>query len=165
MKFYLPPQLKSLAIAFAIFIIAFLFVRHLLIPDSFGEYGHYRAASLEDNANIAIKYSGQDACFDCHQDIQDQKSEDVHSGIHCEICHGPGEKHVESGEASDIIKPDGREFCGSCHAKNAAKPQFTIIQVDLSKHNIGKDCIECHNPHQPWKMNEENLQDASLSNR
>ncbi len=152
MKFYIPPQLKRLALAFAIFISLFLLVRHLLVPDTFGEYGHYRGASLIDNAQPEIHYAGQQACFDCHQDIEDQKAQDVHSGIHCETCHGPGQKHVVSGDAADIFKPSGREFCGSCHEKNAARRTNTVFQIDLAKHNTGKNCIECHNPHQPWQM-------------
>lgn len=152
MKFYVPPQLTRLAIAFSIFIALFLVLRHFLVPPTFGEYGHYRGASLYDNAKLEIHYSGQEACFKCHQDIQDKKSQDVHSDIHCETCHGPGEKHVLSSKVEDIIKPDGREFCGSCHAMNAAKLKSAIFQIDLDKHNPGKNCIECHNPHQPWEM-------------
>jgi hypothetical protein len=57
---------------------------------------------------------------------------------------------VVSNEASDILKPTGREFCGRCHGKNAAKLPESVMQVDLTKHNIGKNCTECHNPHQPW---------------
>jgi hypothetical protein len=152
MKFYIPPQIPRLAIAFAIFISLFLFVRRILVPDTFGEYGHYRGASLTDNALPEIHYAGQKACFECHQDIEDLKAQDVHSAIHCETCHGPGQKHVISGEAGDILKPSGREFCGSCHELNAAKQKTVVFQVDLSKHNIGKNCTECHNPHQPWEM-------------
>jgi hypothetical protein len=152
MKFYIPPQIPRLALAFAIFISLFLFARHLLVPETFGQYGHYRGASLVDNAAFETHYSGQTACFECHQDVQDIKLTDVHKDIHCETCHGPGQKHIDSGEASDIIKPSGREFCGSCHAINASRPASVITQVDLSKHNIGKNCIECHNPHQPWEM-------------
>ena len=66
---------------------------------------------------LEIHYAGQQACFECHQDIEDLKAQDVHSGIHCETCHGPGQKHVVSGEAADILKPSGREFCGSCHQR------------------------------------------------
>lgn len=152
MKLYIPPQLTRLTIAFAIFISLFLLLRHILVPDTFGQYGHYRGASLLDNAAVEVHYSGHKACLECHQDIEDLKVQDVHSSINCEICHGPGQKHVLSGEAADIIKPSGREFCGSCHAKNAARPAATIAQVDLTKHNTGKNCIECHNPHQPWAM-------------
>jgi len=152
MKLYIPPQVKRLAIAFAVFISLFLLLRHFLVPDTFGEYGHYRGASLIDNAKPEIHYAGQNACFECHQDIEDKKLQDVHSEIHCETCHGPGQKHVLSGEAADIIKPSGREFCGLCHALNVAKQKYAVFQVDLKKHNAGKNCIECHNPHEPWKM-------------
>jgi hypothetical protein len=151
MKFYIPPQLTRLAIAFGIFISLFILVRKLLVPDTFGEFGHYRGASLIDNAQVEIHYSGQKACLECHQDVEDLKKEDVHSDIRCETCHGPGQKHVLSGEATDILKPSGREFCGKCHEMNAARPVNAVTQIDINKHNTGKNCIECHNPHQPWK--------------
>jgi hypothetical protein len=151
MKLYIPPQLPRLALAFAIFISLFLIARHYLIPASFGQYGHYRGDALADNALPEIHYAGQTACFDCHQDIQDLKAADVHSRIHCETCHGPGQKHVVSGVAADILKPTGREFCGRCHSMNAAKQKNAVFQIDLKKHNIGKNCTECHNPHSPWE--------------
>jgi len=152
MKLYIPPQIPRLALAFAIFISLFLLLRHFLVPDTFGKYGHYRAASLIDNAKPEIQYAGQETCFKCHQNIEDKKSQDVHSEIHCETCHGPGEKHVLSSKVEDIFKPSGREFCGKCHSLNAAKLKSAVFQIDLEKHNTGKNCIECHNPHQPWEM-------------
>jgi hypothetical protein len=152
MNFNIPRHIKRLILVFAAFIALFILARHFLVPASFGKYGHYRAASLEENAQFEIHYAGQQACFECHQDIQDLKLQDVHSLIHCETCHGPGQKHVLSGEASDIIKPSGREFCGSCHQNNSARLTDAVFQVDLAKHNIGKNCTECHNPHQPWAM-------------
>ena len=154
MKFYIPPQLTRLALAFAIFITLFIVLRNLLVPDTFGQYGHYRGDSLIDNQQPEIHYSVQEACLDCHQEIEDMKQTDVHNTIRCEVCHGPGEKHVSSGDAADISKPDSREFCGVCHEKNAARRQSTIVQIRLSEHNTGKKCIECHNPHQPWEMKE-----------
>jgi hypothetical protein len=152
MKFYIPPQLTRLALAFAVFISLFLLLRHFLVPDTFGEYGHYRGASLIDNAMPEIHYAGQNACFECHQDIEDLKAKDVHSGIHCETCHGPGQAHVVSGDAADILKPTGREFCTRCHAINAARQNNAVFQIDPLKHNTGKNCTECHNPHQPWEL-------------
>jgi hypothetical protein len=152
MKFYIPPQITRLALAFAIFTSLFLVLRHFLVPKTFGLYGHYRAASLIDNAQPEIHYAGQQACFKCHQDIEDKKVQDVHSEIHCETCHGPGEKHSLNSKKEDILKPSGRAFCGKCHSLNAAKLKSAIFQIDLAKHNIGKNCIECHNPHQPWEL-------------
>jgi hypothetical protein len=152
MKFYFPPQLTRLIIAFAIFISLFLIVRHFLVPDTFGQYGHYRGAALSDNAAPEIHYSGHKACIDCHQDIEDLKSQGPHKGINCETCHGPGQKHVLSAESKDVIKPEGREFCGTCHGQNAAKPKSAIKQVDMKKKGDGKNCTDCHNSHQPMKM-------------
>jgi hypothetical protein len=152
MNFNIPLHIKRLILVFAIFIALFLIARHFLVPESFGKYGHYRADALQENAELEIHYAGEQACLDCHQDIQDLKEQDVHSGIHCETCHGPGQKHVITSEASDILKPSGREFCGSCHQLNAARLKDAVFQVDLAKHNIGKNCTECHNPHQPWAM-------------
>lgn len=154
MKFYIPPQLPRLALAFAIFITLFLVLRSFLVPDTFGQYGHYRGDSLIDNALPEINYAGQEACLECHQDIEDLKQKDIHSEIRCETCHGPGQKHVLSGEAAEILKPDSRESCGVCHEKNAAKRQSSIVQIRLSEHYTGKKCTECHNPHQPWEMKE-----------
>ncbi len=124
------------------------------MPDTFGQYGHYRGASLIDNSKDEIHFSGRKACFACHQDVEDLKTTGVHSEISCETCHGPGQKHNESKKPGDIFKPAGREFCGVCHEKNAGRQKNTVFQVDLSEHNIGKDCIQCHNPHEPWKMKE-----------
>lgn len=152
MKFKIPRHITRLIIVFAVFIAVFLVIRQLLIPESFGEYGHYRANSLIENEANEIHYAGHMACLDCHQDVEDAKLLDVHETINCEVCHGPGQKHVLSGDAADIQKPNGREFCGSCHAKNAARPTDAIFQVDLEEHNKGENCTECHNPHQPWAM-------------
>ena len=154
MKFYIPPQITRLAIAFAIFIALFLFVRHLLVPDTFGQYGFYRGASLIDNAAPDIHFAGQKECFECHQDVEDLKTQGLHSEISCEACHGPGQKHVLSGDVANIKKHSEREFCGNCHEINAARNKNVIVQIDLKQHNIGKKCIECHNAHQPWEMKE-----------
>ena len=152
MHFFIPPQLKRLALAFAIFISAFLIIRHALVPKTFGQYGFYRGASLTEIAQTPIKYAGQKACLDCHQDIDDLKKQDVHSEISCETCHGPGQKHSENGDTTLLERPVSRESCGRCHSKNAAKQKDAVFQVDLKEHNTQKKCIECHNPHQPWNM-------------
>jgi hypothetical protein len=152
MKLYIPPQIPRLALAFAIFISLFLVLRHFLVPDTFGQYGHYRGAALIENALPELHYTGQQACFTCHQDIEDLKATDVHSEIHCETCHGPGQKHSEKGDTTGYTRPGGREFCGRCHLKNAAKQKNTIVQIDLREHYVEKKCTECHNAHKPWEL-------------
>ena len=55
----MPPQIKRLLPLFALFIGLFLLVRHLLIPESFGEFGHYRGNSLGENADKPLHYAGK----------------------------------------------------------------------------------------------------------
>jgi len=147
----MPQQLKHLVIAFAIVIGLFLVARHFLIPDSFGETGHYRFKALEENASLEAKYMGEESCSDCHDDMASLKAEGLHDVLTCEACHGPGYLHVASGEAKDILVPSGREFCGKCHAMNVARPDDHIMQIDIKEHNIENNCVECHNPHEPWQ--------------
>ena len=152
MKLKIPPQINRLVVLFILVTGLFLIVRQFLIPDTFGDLGHYRAASLQDNADAPVKFAGARACFDCHEDIYALKEQDVHRALTCETCHGPGLDHINSMEAKDITIPEGRQFCGRCHAQNAARPTGIVKQVDLASHNTELDCNECHNAHQPWEL-------------
>ena len=148
----MPSQLKRLIPIFIVFIGLFLIARSLLIPESFGQYGHYRGDALIDIASKELVHASKEDCYDCHDDIQAIIENDVHAGLSCLICHGPGLAHVENPEADNIQKNSGREFCGRCHQLNAARSTEVIIQIDLATHNAEiKDCIECHNPHQVWE--------------
>jgi hypothetical protein len=152
MKIYIPPQVKRLLFFLVIFIAIFIFLRRMLIPDTFGDLGHYRAASIIDNAAKEPVYAGHETCVLCHDDVGEQLSNDVHSGLHCEICHEAGYAHSMDPTPDNIVKPSGREFCGLCHSYSPTRPGDVISQVDLKEHNIESNCIECHNPHQPWEM-------------
>ena len=142
-------QVKRLLIAFLIFISLFLMVRHFLVPDSYYKYGNYRADALKDNETHEIKYINSKECSNCHLEEDSLKFTGAHKDIRCQTCHGPGFKHIEDPSANAMIKPTERIFCGKCHAFNAARPKSIITQQDISKHNAGSKCIECHNPHQP----------------
>jgi hypothetical protein len=76
---------------------------------------------------------------------------DEHATLSCLICHGPGLEHTEDPNTENILKQGSREFCGLCHQINAARPTDVVTQVDISEHNTGLDCIDCHNPHQVWE--------------
>lgn len=147
----MPEQIKRLAVVFAVLIGVFLIARSILKPESFGQYGHYRGQALIDNRDRVPKYLGEQACLDCHEEYGDLKSSDLHAKISCESCHGPGWKHNEEPEPSNIILPEGREFCGLCHSLNAARLAENVAQVDLNEHNTESQCVECHNPHAPWE--------------
>lgn len=151
----MPAQLKRLLILFAVFIVLFLIARHFLVPDSFGEYGHYRGDALKDNSEKEQVYATQSECYDCHSDIKEMLDSDMHAGISCLSCHGPGLEHIDNMEASSIEKHTSREFCGRCHALNPARSIDVIAQVDIYTHNIDREhCIDCHNPHQVWELKE-----------
>ena len=158
----MPPQIKRLALYFAIFIGLFLVVRHFLVPESFGKYGHYRAFSLDENAAKDIHYAGKEACTECHQEIAEGLSTDLHDIISCEICHGPGLDHADFPESVDLTRPREREFCGKCHALHTARSSNVVHQVDLAEHNTGKNCIDCHNPHMPWELKDQTLPEGSF---
>jgi hypothetical protein len=148
----MPPQVKRLVPLFAIFIGLFLLARYLLIPDSFGEFGHYRGNSIQENADFTLHYAGKDACAECHDDMAADIASDAHAGISCESCHGPGLDHATYADSIGINKPSGREFCSLCHSVNQARRADVVKQIDLSDHNVDNDCIDCHNSHKPWEI-------------
>ena len=56
---------KHLFVFAGLFVLAFLVflvVRHYVVPKSFGEYGHYRGASIGEIAARPIKFAGHQAC-------------------------------------------------------------------------------------------------------
>jgi hypothetical protein len=151
----MPPQLKTLLPLLAVFICLFLVARHFLIPESFGKYGHYRANSMDEIAAIPTHYVGKEVCADCHDTEAAKLASDLHKGLTCEVCHGPGSLHIEDQEKGILVKPGSREFCGTCHNINAARRTEVIHQIDIKTHNIERvNCIDCHNPHAVWEMKE-----------
>lgn len=151
----MPPQLKRLLPLLALFIALFLIARHFLVPESFGKYGHYRANSMDEIAALPAHYVGKSTCADCHDEEAAKLQSDAHAVLTCEVCHGPGYKHIDDPENNKLDKPGTREFCGKCHDMNPARNPNVITQVDIKTHNIDKkDCIDCHNPHAVWEMKE-----------
>lgn len=149
----MPPQLKTLLPLLVVFIFLFVVARHFLIPESFGKYGHYRANSMEDNAELPIRYAGKTICIDCHDTEATLLASDAHAGLSCEICHGPGVLHADDPEKNPLLKPGTRAFCGKCHSINPARRTEVIHQIDIKTHNIDREnCIDCHNPHAVWEL-------------
>ncbi|MDR3772534.1 MAG: multiheme c-type cytochrome [Terracidiphilus sp.] len=73
---------------FVLAFLIFLVVRHYVVPKSFGQYGHYRAAALGEIAAHPAKFAGHETCEGCHSDVADKKSKGKHAHVNCEACHG-----------------------------------------------------------------------------
>jgi hypothetical protein len=152
----MPVQLKTLLPLFAVFIVLFLTARHFLIPESFGELGHYRANTIGEIGALPVQYSGKAACIECHSDMNEKLNSDKHTSLSCEVCHGPNSIHAADPDKKEMLLKDGsRNMCGRCHALNPARKTDVIIQVDIKQHHPEKEkCTDCHNPHAVWELKE-----------
>jgi DmsE family decaheme c-type cytochrome len=100
-------------------------------------------------------------CAACHQDVVDGFArsdhgrifafDEKHQGATCESCHGAGDAHVESGEATDILNPsrlegaEAERACASCHGNQRSHASWR-----QSEHRrAGVTCADCHAVHQP----------------
>ncbi len=158
---------------FTLLILAVVFgfvLQRLLQPVSFGELGHYRADSLADIMSLAAVHQGRASCAECHTEISKVHQKDIHWGVECEDCHGPGAAHVKHHRDADpaVSEAEARmpteytlEGCLFCHRKLAARPR-TFAQIDPVEHyeflrvtDPETRCIECHSPHEPLFLLEE----------
>jgi hypothetical protein len=140
-------HLFRMAAVFAAGVIFFLIARSIFVPKSFGQYGHYRGAALQEIAAKPITFAGHGACESCHTDVQEIKSKGVHAHVACESCHGPLAKHADD----PTLQPPKIEvavLCVRCHEANKAKPK-AFPQVVSADHSGGVVCNTCHQPHSP----------------
>ena len=146
----IPGQVLRLSVPVVVVIGGFLFARSRLVPPTFGDIGHYRAAALGEIAALPIHYAGADSCAvaDCHEDVMETKMAGYHRGVSCEVCHGPAADHVKDPENVKVKKPKSRTFCPVCHTYLLARPTG-FPQIIPENHNMPKSCIKCHDPHDP----------------
>ena len=141
-------HLFRLAAVFGLGLVVFLIIRQVLVPRSFGEYGHYRANAIGEIAARPVNFAGHQACEDCHADVFQKKNAGRHAHVNCEACHGPLAKHVEDPTSMQPAKLDTAVLCVRCHEANGAKPK-TFPQVASADHSGGLACDTCHQPHSP----------------
>lgn len=144
----MPQQLIRLLAVFTVLLGALLVARHYLLPKTFGERGHYRAAALKTILEQPIRYAGREACATCHPDIVETHLKGRHETVACEVCHGPAAAHTEEPTESRLPAPRERGYCPLCHGYDPSRPTG-FPQIDPVAHNPLKPCISCHNPHQP----------------
>lgn len=144
----IPKQIISLAFLFAVAIASLVIIRILLVPHSFGRYGHYRAEAVDEIVAQKINYAGYTACIGCHEEIYTPKERSHHKGVSCEACHDPAAKHAAAPGEFVPSAPRERGYCPLCHGYNPSRPTgFPQIVTEL--HNPGKACMRCHDPHNP----------------
>ncbi len=144
----MPQQLTRLIILFLILAGLLVLARHYLIPPTFGELGHYRAAAVQANADRPLVYAGREACLLCHPDIAQMHREARHQTVACEVCHGAAAAHTKAPLDKKPPAPRRRGYCPLCHGYNLSRPTG-FPQIDPVAHNPVMPCIGCHNPHAP----------------
>ena len=143
-----PPQVPRLALIFLVAFGGLVVARAVLIPDTFGDRGHYRAAAVDTIVAHAMKYAGHQECIVCHSEVQTARLAGNHRGVTCEVCHGPAANHVAAPLDVKPTAPRERTLCPLCHAYNPSRPTG-FPQIDPVSHNPMTPCITCHSPHAP----------------
>ncbi|MBI2346887.1 MAG: cytochrome C [Deltaproteobacteria bacterium] len=138
----------------------FFVVRALVMPKSFGRFGHFRGDNIAEQAAIPAVHGAPEACAECHMEVAETKVAGKHASVPCQDCHGPLALHIT--EAGKEQMPMHRSFtlCARCHQQLAARPA-AFPQIDLMEHldvvGAGHDalttneaiCFDCHRPHSP----------------
>lgn len=140
-------HLVRLAAVMLIVLAAFVILRTLIVPKSFGEYGHFRGAAIAEIAAKPIVHAGHQTCEGCHSDIADKKKTGKHVVVACEACHGALANHADD-PSIQPAKLDTAVLCARCHEENSAKPKW-FPQVVTAEHSGGLACDTCHQPHTP----------------
>jgi hypothetical protein len=140
-------HLIRLVFVFAIGLATFVILRAVVVPKSFGQYGHYRGAAIGEIASRPVAFAGHDTCEACHSEVVDQKKLGKHVVVPCEACHGALAKHADDPSVQPA-KLDTFVLCSRCHEANAAKPKG-FPQVVTADHSGGIACDTCHQPHHP----------------
>jgi DmsE family decaheme c-type cytochrome len=103
-------------------------------------------------------YVGESTCLTCHEDQSYKGTRHGHAFNErtpaatrgCESCHGPGQKHAESGDPTflrsfrTMTPSEASETCTSCHNR-ASHALWEGSQHD--QRNLG--CTTCHSVHAP----------------
>ncbi len=175
MKFKDVRHIVHAAIILVVVVVGFLIARWATVPKSFGQYGHYRGASIAEDQSFPVILQSAGACKECHEKERgmwpgfDVWQKGKHSAVTCENCHSNVRQHVERMKA----RPESKEFlvtkdpkpqrCLMCHFALAARPKVAPLCVPDDNHaeylKLIKEqteeilgCTTCHEdylPHNP----------------
>ncbi len=140
-------HLLRVVLVFAVGTLIFILVRAILVPKSFGEYGHYRGNAIAEIAAKTPVFAGHQACETCHSDVATMKNKGKHVSVNCEACHGALANHADD-PSIEPPKLDTANLCVRCHEENGARPAG-FPQIHAEEHSGGLPCETCHQPHSP----------------
>jgi len=136
-------------------VVLLLAARPFLVPEDFGvhgrnfTYGYHRLSNIQEWQDFPVKYRGRESCVECHEGNVVKLNASTHEPVECENCHGPSVNHPDDREFLPLDTT--REMCLRCHAwleyPNSARGE--LLSVDSKRHKRRRECIECHNPHDP----------------
>lgn len=145
----MPPQILRLVILTAGVVGSYGIARVLMVPPTFGDYGSFRGAALEELAAAKPVLSGMKVCEECHTEEFEALGKYEHKEISCEACHGPSRKHANDPDVKTPRTKFADADCLRCHMTNPSRPVW-LKQVDSNDHYRGdKRCSDCHMGHQP----------------
>ena len=121
--------------------------------------GALREAS---GAEEELEYLGTRECFDCHEELEQPFSRNIHSktsywnekAVGCEDCHGPASAHGESdgdvylGSPADLVARQSNAVCNSCHDGD------TGHSLLAGQHPRGHGRLVCLLPRRPCQQRE-----------
>jgi cytochrome c553 len=144
----MPKHVVRLLSLMAIGLVLALVARWFVLPESFGQYGHYRPAAVVENASLEPVFLTSARCEKCHDDRYAEWSDSKHKSVACETCHGAGKGHPKGGKPTLPIVEDTIRHCSLCHEATVGRPAAQP-QIVLAEHAKGEQCAGCHNPHTP----------------
>ena len=118
-------------------------------------------AVAADAQTLPAGYVGSEICNVCHEDIYNGIAKSAHHAVDtdakrgwqgraCESCHGPGQKHAESGDASLIRNPANLtaaatdKICLTCHLNQPT--QVGRLESSHARNQVA--CTACHKVHE-----------------
>ena len=137
-------------------------IKGLLVPESFGLYGPYRADAILEETAKPIRHGTNASCYSCHAFEAGIHQAGLHKTISCEFCHGPYADHVDGKKKIGTLPvKTGEEIttlCLRCHnTEIKARPEQVIKTVAMPEHlksqqvKLSHTCNQCHHVHAPLK--------------
>ena len=155
-------RLMLICIGIAVMVVVGFLVKSLLVPESFGVYGPFRADAINEAAQVPIRHGTNDSCFKCHPYEARIHKAGLHKTISCEFCHGTYADHVTDGKKTGTLPVKTGEaistLCLRCHnTEIMARSEEVIKTVALPDHlkhqqvKLTHTCNQCHHVHAPLK--------------